>query len=102
MAPSWPRPGWSRRDAVGPTSPRPRRDRPFLSYAVDGQVDVLVEEGDQPGDPWVLDDRIGIGPGEVLVERRTDLHRPVARRALVRALGHGGRRHQQLVAHILE
>ena len=57
---------------------------------VDEGVDLLVVEGDEAGDLGQLGGRELVRPGEVLVDRVADLHRPVAgRRPLVGTGGDG-------------
>src|SRR5690606_8069069 len=64
-----------------------RRARALLPDPVDVHVHLLVVEADQPRDLLALGQRRAVGPGEVLVRPAVDLHRPVARGALVRAGG---------------
>src|SRR5215471_13270767 len=66
------------------------RLRPLKRLATDEEVDLLVVEGDHPGDGQQLAGGKVIGPREVPVHRATSPDRPVAARdALVRARGDG-------------
>src|SRR5512132_4714198 len=60
-------------------------DRPLLELAVDEQVDLLVVEGDQPGDLLALGQGRAVGPGQVLDQAIADPDRPVLGLALVAA-----------------
>src|ERR1700757_2179111 len=77
-----------------PTPSRPRlrlRLRPLGRLAVELDVDALVEEAQQAGDPPHLSQRLGVVPDEVLAA----VDRVVGGGALVRAPGHGVRRLQR-------
>ena len=64
--------------------------RPGEELAVEGDVDLLVVEGDQAGDGEELAGGEVVGPGQVRVGRVADRDVPVAAgRALVRAGGDG-------------
>src|SRR3954452_18535001 len=60
---------------------RPLRPRPVDRRAVDGDVDLLVEEADEPGDRRRVGQRLLVGPDDVALVADG----PVRREALVRA-----------------
>src|SRR6266568_6241344 len=72
------------------------RDRPLLEFAIDDQVDPLVEEGDQPGDLLTLRQRRAVGPDEIGHETVAHAGRPVPRLTLVGAVRDRVGGHQQV------
>jgi hypothetical protein len=48
-----------------------------LPDAVDHEIELFVEEGNEPGDPGALDHRRLIAPGDVVVEGVANLGGPV-------------------------
>src|SRR5690348_18049117 len=74
----------------------------LLEDAVEVKVDLLVVETGEPGDLLAFRQRRAVDPHDVCMDRLPGVHGPVAGRALVRAVGPGGRGPEQVQPDIAE
>src|SRR6266851_9621350 len=77
-----------------------RRKRTLLHHPVYIEIDLLVVETEQVLDLWDLRDRPGIRPHEIPMRIVAQAQGPVARRALVWAMGHCVSRFEKIHPHI--
>src|SRR3954466_15954273 len=79
---------------------RELRAWPLPEHAVDDDVDLLVEERDQPGDLLALGQRSAVAPREVFLDAIARAHRPVLRAPFVGTVRDGLARDQEVEADV--